>query len=992
MEDHEPRLKTSDGRKVRFNISRVGPVKLSEMGVGIGLYFGFVRKMGFMFCFMSIWSIILIGLNFWASNSNETLKKDMWGPEQLARLSMGMMFPFYSKSVGEVTAIFSEEADGSGGVNKADILLYTSIVDACMTILFVALFVNMGSIASKMAERVDEKMCTIGDYTILVHGVPEDIHPKKLMAHFEGLEVAYRGRTVNTRVADVVVVKDIKDIIGLQQKRNGLAFQLMNAEAQIAKTSGQLGVGKANGLLKKMKELDEEVTIAWKRGFKSHSAFITFETELAYYAVGAEYRKYGYWTRAFQADYLKLEWKGKKYPLSAVRAPEPEEICWENMTATPVGQFCRRAFTFLFMLALVVSTTAAIVAANNFQRDLPISVDCAASIESGLLPCKTMFPDVMNPPNSTALSAEQARVVIMSENADADLCDKFLSDTGTTWVHNMTQYAWKDQYIGQNFVRGGDADVCAADTCWSCFCRYYHGMVGFANNDLDANLFCSDFWADMGKLWAIRALAVMVVVAINVGLGVLGRKLTTLEAHKTRSDMERATARKLFICLFLNLTVSTLVVYANIPQIRFGIFFDGPEWGSDFTARWYREAGSAITLTMVGQSVFPHIIKLVVLKLHNWKKAAGARTALTQHELNKLYLGPNFDLAETYGRCLAYIFSAMLLWTALPILVPLTALYLILDYNVNKYVLLRGCRTPPPYDENIAKMVAYLLPTAAWLHSCIGLWVYGSLPSPSANTGLVSKLQAEAGVPLDDIDNLSDTIGIGSRVWKATGMVMLLLWILVTLHIFAVRPLVNLLKRFAKLSKPENVEGNPPFSKALDEGLISGAYSYNILDNIEYSEPMGYFPKAARPFVDKAMESLGGVRYVQQHTERPDMQNTAKAAPDSPAPSSSKGEPAPSKSKTWKKVKAAVTAGGFISELKGKAVPRSPAISGVQIPGAFSYQPPENYEAYPEVPPVVEGEEDALSSQAAPDEAPAPAAEAEAAAAAEAEAAEGGGV
>ena len=45
--------------------------------------------------------------------------------------------------------------------------------------------------------------------------------------------------------------------------------------------------------------------------------------------------------------------------------------------------------------------------------------------------------------------------------------------------------------------------------------------------------------------------------------------------------------------------------------------------GWDFTARWYREAGSAITLTMLGQSIFPHFIKLLVLKLHNWKKAQG---------------------------------------------------------------------------------------------------------------------------------------------------------------------------------------------------------------------------------------------------------------------------------------------------------------------------------------------------------------------------------
>ena len=121
---------------------------------------------------------------------------------------------------------------------------------------------NMGSIAKKMADKIDDKMCTISDYTILVHGVPEDIHPKKLMVHFEGLEVAYRGRTVNPKVANIVIITDIKEIIGLQQKRNALAFQLMNAEALIAKSSGQMGIGKANGFLGKMKELDEEVTIA----------------------------------------------------------------------------------------------------------------------------------------------------------------------------------------------------------------------------------------------------------------------------------------------------------------------------------------------------------------------------------------------------------------------------------------------------------------------------------------------------------------------------------------------------------------------------------------------------------------------------------------------------------------------------------------------------------------------------------------------------------
>ena len=159
--------------------------------------------------------------------------------------------------------------------------------------------------------------------------------------------------------------------------------------------------------------------------------------------------------------------------------------------------------------------------------------------------------------------------------------------------------------------------------------------------------------------------------------------------------------------------------------------------------------------------------------------------------------------------------------------------------------------------------------------------------------------------------------------------------------------------------------------------MLSGAYSYNILENVEYAEPMGYFPKAARPFVDKEMESLGGVRYVKANTiaaapTRPSAPTADAAVAGSHAQAEAGAEPSSSappskvtKSKTWGKVKAAVNAGGFIAEVKGKAVPRTPGTTGAQIPGAFTYQPPENYEAYPAVAPAEEGEEDALSSQEA---------------------------
>ena len=69
--------------------------------------------------------------------------------------------------------------------------------------------------------------------------------------------------------------------------------------------------------------------------------------------------------------------------------------------------------------------------------------------------------------------------------------------------------------------------------------------------------------------------------------------------------------------------------------------------------------------------------------------------------MNKQSVGPVFSLAEHHARAVSIVWMGFVLSAGVPLLLPLSALVLLVTYWVDKYALLRLYRLPPLYDATV---------------------------------------------------------------------------------------------------------------------------------------------------------------------------------------------------------------------------------------------------------------------------------------------------
>ena len=109
--------------------------------------------------------------------------------------------------------------------------------------------------------------------------------------------------------------------------------------------------------------------------------------------------------------------------------------------------------------------------------------------------------------------------------------------------------------------------------------------------------------------------------------------------------------------------------------------------------------------------------------------------AKTQHDLNELYRPPKFALAERTGQFLSVVFYTLMLSSGAPLLWPVVCMYCILQYLVDKRLLLRSTQQPPRYSGKLASMMRLVLPWAGVLHLSVSVWMYGHAALPSYDVG-----------------------------------------------------------------------------------------------------------------------------------------------------------------------------------------------------------------------------------------------------------------
>ena len=175
-----------------------------------------------------------------------------------------------------------------------------------------------------------------------------------------------------------------------------------------------------------------------------------------------------------------------------------------------------------------------------------------------------------------------------------------------------------------------------------------------------------------------------------------------------------------FFAQFLNSAVVLVLVNLDFRKY-FNLNWLGDDDVSGFSKDWYLAVGTPIFVTLLANSVTPHMIlyaEKVVARILLWKTS---RTAKTQLQLNKAVLEAKkpFNLGERLAFVLVTVFITNAFSAVLPVMPWVAAFTLHLTYYINKYNLLRyyvNTSHLKCFDSQMPMVASMILPMSAVLH------------------------------------------------------------------------------------------------------------------------------------------------------------------------------------------------------------------------------------------------------------------------------------
>jgi Calcium-dependent channel, 7TM region, putative phosphate len=186
------------------------------------------------------------------------------------------------------------------------------------------------------------------------------------------------------------------------------------------------------------------------------------------------------------------------------------------------------------------------------------------------------------------------------------------------------------------------------------------------------------------------------------------------------------------------------------PLLRSLGVFNGPY--DDFSRKWYGTVGAQLCASLVLAALTPHITRLLQflvqqpLQRRRAVKAiaahGGSAAYAMQHDLNQLWVGPQFEFTTRYSYLLTVLFVGMGYAGAMPLMLPLLLAIFVATYWIDKTLLLRHCRRPPHREDALQRRVNSLLPWALLLRLSFACWAYGAPYMAGSSDTVVSRLQA----------------------------------------------------------------------------------------------------------------------------------------------------------------------------------------------------------------------------------------------------------
>jgi hypothetical protein len=293
--------------------------------------------------------------------------------------------------------------------------------------------------------------------------------------------------------------------------------------------------------------------------------------------------------------------------------------------------------------------------------------------------------------------------------------------------------------------------------------------------------YCSDFVLKFSIAKGLIFLTAASTVIVNALLQMFMDRLAKLERHGSVTSQQRGITSRLFWGLWFNTGVIILLVNADVkPYVGRALL---PGDYSDFDVDWFNEVGVSVLVTYVHRSMRarmslfcivcparccdwmlivsslltpfslsshppfafchsmflnsmnPHLRSLLAIPYDTCRRNKCAKYSKTQLELNQLYQGRRFELAERYSVLLVTVFVCMMFSAGLPLLWLVASFTFFTTYWFDKTTFLRSYRIPPRYDESLDEYAASVLPVAVVPHLLLAIWFFSAPMTNSMGLG-----------------------------------------------------------------------------------------------------------------------------------------------------------------------------------------------------------------------------------------------------------------
>ncbi|CAD8109214.1 unnamed protein product [Paramecium primaurelia] len=192
--------------------------------------------------------------------------------------------------------------------------------------------------------------------------------------------------------------------------------------------------------------------------------------------------------------------------------------------------------------------------------------------------------------------------------------------------------------------------------------------------------------------------ASFVISLLNSIMAFTIKKLVFYEKPYTQTDFNISYANKLGMSQFINTAIIPLLVNLTLQDEQLLISL----WKSG-------GLNSDVSLILIMNAIFPWVINLFD-PFYFWKlikrqriKNQGNQCTLTQREANILFEGTKSDLSQKYATIVKALMLTFFYAQLLPIGIPIALAFLLINYWVEKYLLLRRQSKNAPLGKQLAE-------------------------------------------------------------------------------------------------------------------------------------------------------------------------------------------------------------------------------------------------------------------------------------------------